>query len=156
MIFSHLGEEDFVVGFEATLECLLEPEREYDQPRIIRVATRENAGELEGANIGDVSGNVQWQKLHAELAGRICTTTGKCQRSSMRWVGISAGLAHRNGPNLVRSAPPTPGDSSTAAGRALRSLPGSRSTDSDHWARWDQRTLLDGTCSRSGRVTCKR
>jgi len=59
VIFSHLGEEDFVVGFEATLECLLEPEREYDQPRIIRVATRENAGELEVANIGDVYRNVQ-------------------------------------------------------------------------------------------------
>ena len=44
VIFSHLGEEDFVVGLEvtSTLECLLEPEREHDQPSIIRVATREN------------------------------------------------------------------------------------------------------------------
>jgi hypothetical protein len=80
VIFSHLGEEEFVVGFEPTLECLLEPEREHDQPRIIRVATRVDGKELEGANIGDVSKNVQWEKLHAELAGRICTMTGKCQK----------------------------------------------------------------------------
>jgi len=62
------------------LECLLKSKREHDQPSITRVATCENDGELEGANTGDVSENVQWEKLHAELAGRICTMTGKCQK----------------------------------------------------------------------------
>lgn len=35
---SYPREEYLVVGFEAPLECLLEPKREHDEPRVIRVA----------------------------------------------------------------------------------------------------------------------
>ena len=47
---TYLGEEDFVIGFETPLECLLKPKREHDEPRVIGVATNAKKAQNEPGN----------------------------------------------------------------------------------------------------------
>ena len=76
------------------------------------------------------------------MTGKIRPISGKAEDTCD---SVKAGGTNCCGSNPVRSAPPTPGGSSSAVGRAPMSLLGSRSIDLDDWVRWDPRTLLGGS-----------